>query len=59
MHLLCAVKCEEISREHLPIHYVDLYKPGVGIEHVGTVLFMQKDEVGRYAFTVDAWQQLP
>ena len=33
------VRGDDISEEHLPIHYVALYEPGVGIERVGTVLF--------------------
>ena len=55
----CAVRGDEISEEHLPIHYVALYKPGIGIERYGTVLFTQTDEAGNYAFKVDKWRQLP
>ena len=55
---LCLVKRDEISEEHLPIHYVALYKPGVGIAKVGTVLFAQTDETGNYIFKVDKWRQL-
>ena len=31
-----AVACDDISREHLPVHHVALYQPGVGIDLVGT-----------------------
>jgi hypothetical protein len=55
----CAVRGDEISAEHLPIHYVALYNPGVGIERYGTVLFTQTDEAGNYVFKVDKWRQLP
>lgn len=47
-----AVACEEISREHLPIHFVALYQPGVGIERIGTVLLKQMDAAGRYVCKV-------
>ena len=57
--LSCAVKCDEISEEHLPIHYVAIYRPGIGIEHYGTVLYTQMDEGGNYAFKVKEWRQLP
>ena len=55
----CAVRGDEISEEHLPIHYVALYKPGVGIERYGTVLFTQTDEAGNYVFKVKEWRPLP
>jgi len=55
----CVVRGDEISEEHLPIHYVALYKPGVGIERFGTVLFSQTDEADNYGFKVDKWRQLP
>ena len=55
----CAVRGDEIAEEHLPIHYVALYKPGVGIERYGTVLFTQTDEAGNYVFKVKEWRQLP
>ena len=55
----CVVKSDEISEEHLPIHYVALYKPGVGIEKAGTILLTQTDESGNYIFKVDKWRQLP
>ena len=57
--LSCAVKCEEISEEHLPIHYVAIYRPGIGIEHYGTVLYTRMDEAGKYVFKVKEWQQHP
>ena len=55
----CAVRGDEISEEHLPIHYVALYKPGVGIKRYGTVLFTQTDEAGNYVFKVKEWRPLP
>ena len=48
----CVVRGDEMSEEHLPIHYIALYKPGVGIEKAGTVLFTQTDEAGRYVLRV-------
>ena len=55
----CAVRGDEIAEEHLPIHHVALYKPGVGIERYGTVLFTQTDEAGNYVFKVKEWRPLP
>lgn len=54
-----AVACDDISREHLSLHYVALYQPGVGIDLVGTVLFTKMDGAGNYVFQVDEWRQLP
>ena len=33
--LSCAVKCDEISKGHLPIHFVAIYQPGLGSSRSG------------------------
>ena len=56
--LCCHVSRPDIARENLPIHYVALYQPGIGIQHVGTVLLTQEGAAGDYIFKVDEWREL-
>ena len=55
---VCRIPCADISPKHLPIHYIALYQPGIGIEYVGTVLLTQESSADEYIFKLDKWRRL-